>query len=805
MTKRRIRQMILLSSTVFVTTASTASFAQATARDPDQPVGSQPAQPTTSGPPAAPSPSAEAGDIIVTAQRREQRLQDVPISVTVVTGESIQNSGTTSLLDLATRLPAVHISQGPQSNNIIIRGVGSGLNAGFEQSVGTFVDGVYRARSRLTQSALFDVERVEVLNGPQTTFFGNNTVAGAINVTTKKPSNVFGYEALGLYSPSDGQFIAHGAVTGPLTDTLSFRIAAEYTGMQGYIYNHYLNEDGPHLRDQIVRAALRWEPSTNFRSDLRFDYAHNGDSGTFYAEIRGCPPPAGFPAARGPCAAYIALKGTTNIDNAADFNADVGPSSFYLDMKELEWTNRVDLGPVAINAISSYNDGSTTSFQNATPLPVTGVAGFFYSPFRQIEEYKVYAQELRLESQSTGWFSYVLGAYYSHGNLVSNSFSSLFNSTAPGTAGAPVTGPNTPIGTNRNLYQTDQTRSVFGQVTAEVLPGLHLNAGLRYTSVKKDASRLALVGQGGPTALPQDFIVPDPVTEAKLYTATGLNNNPFTNPDTTYNKLMPSASVQYNVVPTITAYASYTKGFKAGGYSDSNQPAQFNSESVDSYEVGLKGSLFSHKLFFTLDGFLEDFSNLQEAVSFIGPTGVTITTIGNAATSVSKGVEATATLKAARWLSINASGSYVDSHFSSYTNAGCTAAQTVTFGATCVQNLSGRPLPFAPKFSGTFGFTATQSFRDKYQFQIEPNVFYSTSSFLTPVDDPLSVQGSYATLDTRLSFGPSDKHWEIAVIGKNLTNATVISTSQTIGTSPGLSYALLERARSVAFSISIHH
>ncbi|RUN76529.1 TonB-dependent receptor [Sphingomonas sp. TF3] len=754
-------------------------------------------------PPAVSISDATSADIVVTAQRREQRLQDVPISVTVASGESIQKSGTTDLVSLAQRVPGVKLSTDPQSNHINIRGVGSGLNAGFEQSVGTFVDGVYRARSRTIQAGLFDVERVEVLNGPQTTFFGNNTIAGAINITSRKPSREFGYDAQALYSPSDGEYSGLAAITGPLSDTLSARAAVQVSGMNGYIYNDNLKLDEPHLRDVVGRVSFRWKPTDTFQSDLRVDYAHNRDRGSYSAEVTGCPPPAGYPAARGPCAVYLSQHGGA-IDNTLDFRSLAGPSNFRLDMVEAEWTNRYDFGAVALNSITSFNHEKSSTFLNATPLPAFGVAGYYYNPFSQAEKYDSFAQELRLESQGGGWLQYVAGLYYSHGKLTSQSVSSLYGSPSVGAAGAPVTSAATPIETNRNLFQTDQTRSAFAQVTAKVSSALRINAGLRYTSVKKDASRSFIVGVGGPVASLADFVPLDAATQAKLVPLVAGNQAPFADPHTTYSKLMPSVSLQYDLVHTLTAYASFTKGFKAGGYSDSNGPAQFDSENVNSYEVGLKGSALDHKLFFTFDGFFEDFKGLQQALTTVGPTGANVTTVGNAASSVSKGIEFSATLKPSRYVSINLAAAYIDSYFKDYRTAGCTSLQVATLGSSCVQDLSGRATPFAPKFSISGGPSFVVPVGGRYQVRLDPTLFYSTSYFLTPTDDPIIAQKKYAQVDARIGFGPADKSWEVAVIGKNLNDAKVIASGSVLGTAPGLAYAVLQRARSVAVSFTLH-
>ncbi|MDX3898955.1 MAG: TonB-dependent receptor [Sphingobium sp.] len=755
------------------------------------------------------------GDIVVTAQRREQRLQDVPVSVNVTTGETLAKTGTTDLVGLSIRSPGFNLGVGPQSNLINIRGVGSGLNAGFEQSVGTFVDGVYRPRSRMITAGLFDVERVEILNGPQTTFFGNNTVAGAINITSKKPSNIFGYEAQALYSPSDGEYVAMGAVTGPISDTLSARVAARASGMDGYIYNSVFDNHGPHMRDFVTRGSLRWEPTDKFQSNLRVEYARNRDTGTFNVEATGCPADAPFPAPsarpNGPCAVYLGTLpgGGGNPDNSYNFVSQEPGSDFRLDAVEAAWTNAFTFDWGTLTSITSYSHQRSRSFLNATPLPSTGVAGFYYSPFTQAETYGMFAQELRLEGEATDWLDYMVGAYYSHGDLTSRSVSSLYNLPgAAGAAGAPVTNASTPIESNRNLFQKDQTRSVFGQMTVRPATGLRLNLGVRYTSVKKDASRTFRAGIGNANAVFEDLIFVDPATEAKLVTAAGGNTANFSDPHTTYNKLMPSASLQYDIIPTITAYGSYTEGFKAGGYSDSNTPNQFDSEFVDSYEIGLKGSLFDRRLFFTLDAFYLDYKGLQQALTIIGPTGASITTVGNAAASRSKGIEFTGSLKASDFLTFNVAGAYIDSKFKSYVNAGCTVAGAILGAPYCVanaQDVSGRPTPFAPKFSGSVSATVTIPTSADYAIKVDPNVFHSTGYYMTPTIDPLLQQGHYTTFDLRVGFGPTNGKWEFAVIGKNLSDEYIKSTGSSVGTSPGLVYALPQRARSVAFQFTIRH
>jgi iron complex outermembrane receptor protein len=774
-------------------------------QDASPPLSPSPLSQTDSAPSGNPARAADTvGDIVVTAQRREQRLQDVPISVAVTTGETVTKNGIRDLADLAAHVPGLRIGTNTLSDNLNIRGIGSGVNAGFEQSVGTFVDGVYRGRSRVSRASLFDVERVEVLKGPQTTFFGNNTIAGALNITSRKPSETFGYNATALFAPTDDEYIAEAGVTGPLTDTLSARGAIKFSGMSGYIYNAYTKQDEPHLRDVIGRISFRWEPSSTFRSDLRFDRAHNRDRGTYSAEIRGCPPGSDFGnVARGSCALYLTQKGGV-IDNSYNWKSDVPPSFFRLDLDEAAWTNSLDLGSAALTSISSYFHDRTSTLLQAQAVPVPGVGGTISrSPFENQERYTNYSQELRLESRGRGWLQYVVGGYYSHGDLTNNSYSSLYGVPTVGAAGAPVTSANTPIGTLRNLYQIDQTRSVFGQLTARMTSSLRASAALRYTSVKKTGHRSFFNGIGSATPGPGGFVYVDDATEAKLIRAAGGSKADFADPHTTYNKLMPAFNVQYDIVPTMTGYASYTKGFKAGGYSDSNTPVQFKSEVADAYEVGIKGSFLDRKIFFTLDAFYGKYGNLQEALTSVGPTGTFITTVGNAAKAVSKGIEFSTTAKATSLISFNLDGTYNDATYRDYTNGQCGSVGTFLIGASCIQDLSGRPRAYAPKWTGTVGADIGMPIGARRVLHFVPSVYYSSSYYLTPQIDPLLKQSDFATFDMRVAYGPDGGRWEIAVIGKNLTNAHVQDTAIALGTAAGTTQAILRRARSVAFSFSI--
>lgn len=759
---------------------------------------------TQEAPDASEAPSTT-GEIVVTAQRREQRLQDVPVSVAVTTGEEIANQGIRDLQDLAVRIPGVKLGTNTQSDTLAIRGIGSGLNAGFEQAVGTFVDGLYRGRSRATRAALFDIDRVEVLKGPQTTFFGNNTIAGALNITTRKPGRDFEYNAMALYAPADGEYIVEGGVSVPITDTLAVRGAVKFNGMNGYIYNRALDEDAPRLRDWVGRLSVRFEPIEGFRSDLRVDRARNRDKGQYTLEVINCPPPAPFTVA-GSCALYLAQNGGTNPDNKLDYRADVGPSYFNLDMVEVAWNNEIDIGDHKLTLLTGYFNHDVDSFLQAQSIdvPGTGVGMPSRSPFLQIEKYESWSQEVRLESPTGGFLEYMLGAYYSHGDLDFSAWTHYFG-TATGARGAPETDASTPIGQIRSTYQTDQTRSVFGSATLNLSQQLNVNLGLRYTSVLKKATRDTIIGISSATP-GWDSITPvSPATEAALAAAVGLSSAQFAQPRTTYDRLLPAGSVQYKITPDVTAYASFAQGFKAGGYADNNGPVQFDSEFVDAYEIGVKGNLLDRTLFFGLAAFLSNYRDLQEAYSFISPTtGATVSTVANVAKARAKGVELNASWRPSQYLSFNGDMTWMDTKYLEYPGGPCTAEQSRVQGASCTQDLSGRDRVFSPKFSGTIGATGTIPFAGgDYELRVSPNLYYSSSYYLQPALDPLLKQSSYTKVDLRVAFGPEDQSWEAAIIGKNLTDAKFSTNGTVLGTSPGTVQILLDRARSVGFSFTI--
>lgn len=761
-----------------------------------------PAQPPTSAAASdgkALDQASDTRDIVVTAQRREQRLQDVPVAVTITTGAALLENNIRDLADLSVRLPNVKIQSAVLSDSINIRGVGSGYNAGFEQSVATFLDGVYRGRSRAARASLFDVDRVEVLKGPQTTFFGANAIAGALNITSRKPSQTFEYNASGSYAPADGEYNAEVGVGGPLTDSLSARLATRFNGMDGYYYNDQLQEHGPHLRDWTGRLSLRWQPTSGLTSDLRIDGVHNRDKGTYNGELIGCPPAAEYGAARGVCLQYLnAYNGVT--DNRFDYHAAGQESHSDYDMFETAWTNQLDIGDHTVTSTTSYFDHKVDILTQTMPLPIGGNGQNALQPFRMIENYNQFSQELRLQSPTSGRLSYIGGLYFQRGDLESRRFSTFYYASF-GASAAPYYTATSPIARYGRLDQIDTTYSAFGSAAYDFTNWLTLNVGARYSIVRKKGARFLQLGVAGSDPGPETFVPGVEEAQVLVGRATGIVRGDYADKTRTDKAFMPSANLQFKITPTTNAYISFARGFKAGGFGDSDQIVRFDPEYVDAYEIGFKGSLFDRMISYNIAMFRSNYDDLQEASSIVQTNGSILQTIANVAQARSQGLEVGGTLRLSRMLSFNTDLAYLDSTYLNYRGAPCTILQSLT--PNCTQDLSGKQRSFAPKYSGNLSADLTVPIESRNEVRFSPSLYFTSRYFQQPNGDPLTSQDGYIKYDARVSFGPKDRAWEFAVIGKNLSDKKTGSFRQPLGTSPGGYYILSERPRAVILQFSI--
>lgn len=748
----------------------------------------------------------DTSEIVVTARGRTQLLQDVPVSVSVVSGAALQSQGIRTLADVTTHFSNVKITYGTAVDQMYIRGIGSGQDPGFEQSVATFVDGVYRSRSRAVRAALFDLDRVEVLKGPQTTFFGANAIAGALNIATRKPGKDFDYNASALYGFSDGEYNVEGGVTVPLSDTFSVRAAARVSGMEGYI-DIDPHAKGPNDHSVQGRASARWEPDSNFRSDLRFDIGRSRIQNAFPAQVLNCQPSAPFAqSATTTCGRFIAYEGG-KIEDDLDSHAYTPRTFAYYDFHEAAWTNALNVGPGTIKSISGYFWHDYYARSMNIPVPITGsIGGYDGAPAEITERYHELSEELRFESKTGGFFEYMFGGYLAGDKLLGTSEAGFFNAagaaSAPASLGLP---PDPPLSAFGTLRQKTRTLSGFASITIRPLEGLRLNAGGRYSAVRKSAFHSNIWGTS--VNGNRDTFVPYADPAIQTYFSTVRVNDPgtFKNPKRTFSDFMPSAGVQYDVTHGVMTYFTYSEGFKAGGYGlfNAREVNQYDSEYVKSYEAGVKITGWDHRLTLNLAAFRNNYSNLQEGVILPIVNGGFASAIKNVAAARSSGIEAQTNVRLTDFFSFGADVAYLDAHYIDYKGASCTAAQSLATPVGCTQDMSGKRRPFAPKYSGSVHATITVP-AGRNEIRLDPSVNFSSSFFQNATADPLIQQKGFAKLDFRATYAIPAYHAELAIIGTNLTDKITAGIRQPLFASAGSVLALPERGRAVGVQITVH-
>lgn len=745
-------------------------------------------------------------EVIVTAQKREQSLQDVPISVAVTSGEDIEKQSLTDLGELAAQTPNIIISDAPASDQLYIRGVGSSINGGFEQSVGTFVDGIYHGRSRYSRGVLFDVERVELLRGPQSTYFGNNAIAGALNVITRKPGDEFeGYVNV-LFEPDDGERSVELAMGGPVTDTLGIRVASKIYGMSGFVRDFHSGVQGPDLDDKLIRATVAWNPTDTFDATFKAEIAESDGTRNPHFQLFNCPPAGGFPGPGGGCAAALGAFGTLN-DELDTIGADTPGEFTAAHTREYVLTLNLDMLNHTITSITGYsNYDYRQGFDgDSVPLPLLGV--------NFNEDFEQYSQELRITSPTGNRFEYIAGFYWQTSDLFNQNkiYADIVSPLLLFSPVGPLYAPFLPVGPQNDLIQDEETFSLFGSLTWHITDSLRGTVGLRWTDVEKDGVKSLFIGStNGAAALSGPFTpLPFPLSMFPLPprgpVAGGLGTPHEPVPLSISNDdVTPSVNVQYDVTEDIMAYFSFSQGFKAGGFDAQNvsgppDPLTFGPEEVDAYEAGVKATWLDGRLATNLTWYRNEYTDLQQAVL---QTGITFN-VENVGELVVQGVEFDATLRMTENLTISTAVAYLDSEYESYPNGGCTALQSLRFamsnpGQTCLQDLTGKPSPYSPEFSGYVHARHVLPLPRDLRVVTDVNVYFTDDFEVISDNDPLVTQDSYAKLDARIALGNQGNTWEIAVVGKNLTDKYTRSFANDSPLAAGTFQMLLDRPRSLA-------
>lgn len=689
--------------------------------------------------------------IIVTAQKREQGIQDVPISMEVVSGETLADFNVNDFQAMSAYVPNVAVETTAGNDVIYIRGFGSPpSNFSFDQAVSLYIDGIYAGRSRQAQAPFFDIERVEVLRGPQGALFGKNTAAGAISIVSAGPTDEFSASLTGSYDFEYEGFELSGHVSGAITDTLSVRLAGRLVDNNGYIANAATGERNPQTQQQLLRLTALWEPSPNFDFTLRAEYGNQ--------EIRGGITVSDFVDRR------PNLRQRRFLEDAA-----LGEEGIDGETLIVSGTANIQLGDYTLTSITGYSwfdSNIVNGFDQS--LPTGGnVPNNVYNSYP--ENFDQFSQEIRLLSPTGRPLEFIVGAYYDTSDYHLDQFGGFNLSNAVLNY----------FGLLHTFFdQETESYSVFGQATLNVSDSLRFIGSLRYTHTSKDAT---FDGQ----------LIYGPFPLRPLTQASGSRSE---------DNVDPSITAQYDISDDVMVYATYGRGSKSGGfvsntYGTVDSTFQYEPERSENWEVGIRSTFDDFTL--NVSAYDTSFKNLQ--VSVYNPTISTYQT-GNAASAASTGIEATLIWAPSEHFDLRASGAYQDTRYLDYPGAACLATQPVSEcdasspASIAANNIAGSPLPYVSNWSGSMQGHFSHPLSENLQLDVTGVVSARSGYFNSDNQDPaFGYQEGYAKIDMRVQVGDPDDRWHLAFVGRNLTN--VLSA----GSSFRLPFPITDATRSIHY------
>jgi iron complex outermembrane recepter protein len=740
-------------------------------------------------------------EIIVTAQKREQNLQNVPVSVTALSAEALANNRIADFTDLTRAASSLTVTQATSSpnNSIILRGIGTfAFSIGVEPSVAVIVDDLPVVQQAQAFDSLGDVQRIEVLKGPQGTLFGKNASAGVVNIVTKDPSSSMS-GSIAFTAATDDDYRAEGSISGPFGDNGSgFRFSGVYHDFKGNVRNL---TTGRTLNDQKafgLRAKVKLVLSDNLDFTLNGSYGKTTQDGTA-TTIRSINP-LGTPRVLGNPALALVPSLTGITAGEGNYNARVDSEGATTNKTgTISGKFVLDLGDARLISVTGYQDWKF-DFQNdvdGTDLNVLGAltGGVSNGGIAQSGPYHstLFTQELRVVSSGSGPFKYVFGGFYSDAK----------------TDRAFRRGPVALLA-NWSAQAKSRSYAAFAQVDYTLPTNTTISGGIRSNREKIGVSFDNLLASATPNSC--------------------ITGNPLCRGSNTDNIVTWKGTISQELAPQIMAYASVAKGYKGFAYDVSSgfNPARVNAalagtapglngvgpvkaEKSTSYELGFKSRFFDNKVQLNVTGFTTDYNNFQaQSAVIIG--GALQNVLNNVGKLKTKGVEVEFSAKPSDWLRLDASAAYTDAKMKSFPGAqgfsdqtgqiftggvsslvgNCTTAAAATALAprtTCgFQNRSGATLPNSPKFKFNIGATGEVPFGDDSKAIVTLNYQHQSDVNFDLLGNPLLTQKAYGIFNAGVGaeFGPFratlfvnnlfDKHYAggladgFGTLGGNATN-----------------------------------
>ncbi len=712
--------------------------------------------------------------------------------MTTLTGDRIERLNLGSIEELSTATPGLIVTRGfgGSGADFRLRGIGSTFTSvGIEQSVAVIVDGAYYGQGRMIDEGFDDLKRVEILKGPQALFFGKNSTAGVISITSEDPGAKFELKARVGYEFRARERKGTLVVSGPVSDTVGLRLALSSRHMDGgYMRNEaapgtYTTTDAatggstghpvaapgkrdlPANRSLFGRLTATYAPRNDFKLTLKATGGtHRSGSSTWNEKLWKCPSGTSASHPAEPCGdSFFVQQNPVPADIAAtrpDLNRYGG--ELYSLYKSSGLTARVDYEGEKYSLVSITN-GQYMEHSEASDYDLTG-APFIYADGST--DYRAYSQELRLHTKWNAPINYMLGVLYQR--------TKLNFSRTPMILGSENSAAD-PIHRYATYSQVSATRGETKVISAQVIwaarPGLEVAAGARYTDEVK-----------------RSFFV-QPYVNPMVAGIYALNQR--LESDQHFNDLSPEVSLRWKPTEHLTTYAAWKAGYKSGGFSNSGVQSllgssidtfTFRPETVKGIEAGLKATLLDQRLHVNLAAYRYAYSDLQLEF-FNTPTLAPITT--NVGSAITKGFEMDAEFlpPGTRGLRLRGSVQHNIARNRDFI-VSCYAGQTQADGCnrvgpppnnTPLQDLSGKPLINAPRWTGTMGFDHDRPIRGGLVLGVSAAVSYSSSYSVSPLGQPLDAQPSYTRLDAAIRLQSESRRSQLALIGKNLTNKFIVS------------------------------
>jgi iron complex outermembrane recepter protein len=714
-------------------------------------------------------------EVVVTARKREENLQNTPIAISAYSAADIESRALDNLSQIAASTPSLAIAPAPQSGNpgassVFLRGVGQlDFTLFTDPGVGIYLDGVYIARSIGSMLDFVDIQRIEVLRGPQGTLFGRNTIGGAVNVISAPPSHELGGSAI-LTTGKFDRIQFQGNVSIPLSDTFLTKFSGFVQKRDGYVERVQTGQDVGNDNALAGRAQFLWDASSNFTVQLSVDatrrHEHPGAlvllqasgfgfsaAGQRFTTPHANPPTAFNQRLGGVCAtnpdSSTACWGAAQVTGDPFKTNDTFGNANDLDIWGTNLTLDWNLGPLAVKSITAYRDLRSNSVRDTDHSPFSFLSLTFDDTQNQLSE----------ELQFTGSafqnrLKMLFGLYYfkEHGT---ESYDSLNAVTFDGVA---------------NINATNTNYAAFTENTFDITNRLHLTAGLRWTHEEKQFQVFYPVTQ--------DFNGPAPPSLGSLIVGDDTLKK------RTFEKATPRYTFSADVTDDVMAYATYSEGFKSGGYNGRYTapvpaPIPFNPEFIKQYEVGLKYQ--GHRVRFNLAAFHSKYTDIQ--ISYRPDPTQVLTVIGNAAEGRIDGVEAEFSLVPVHNLRIEGGLSYLDAKYTHLDGGLAPAGVTLNTPFVNTPEVSGN---LSVSYNFALGASGSVMPRIDYSYRTKVALDNTNSLFLR--------QPAVGLLSASVGWMSADELWRVALGGTNLSDERYLVTGAFNGAG-GLAEGLYGRPR----------